>query len=89
VRKDLGARRRVRYTRLVEAWPDCPPSMDPDKAILAAPADACLEAMAAEVDHYSELLQDERELVNRLTAELNGIRVAARTLGALFDEPTP
>lgn len=86
---ERGARRRVRYTRLLETWPECPRDADPEKAILSAPAEACLEAMAQEVDHYSDLLNDERERGNRLEVELNGIRVAARTLGALFDEPRP
>lgn len=75
-----GPRRRVRYTRLLEAWPECPLTTDPTEAILQAPVDAVIAALTAELEHYSDLLNSEREERRQLDAQLDRLVSAVRVI---------
>lgn len=71
----------VRYVYLADEWPEAASYPSPAEAILAAPADACLRALARDVRTYGDLLRAEREEAKAVRAELTQLHDALRLLG--------
>lgn len=72
----------VRYVYLADVWPEASTYPDPEQAVLAAPADACLRAITRDARTYGELLNAERAEHACTKAELAELRAALALLGA-------
>lgn len=77
-------RRHVRWTYLRDAWPDCPDGYDAQH-VLDAPEAAIVEAVARDLQHYTEILTAER--TRRVAAEvrLEALRTAVAAVLAVRD----
>lgn len=75
-RLDASPRRHVRWVYLLDEWPEAEAVGDHAEAILAAPADAIINALTREVDKYGEVIQTERARANAAVAELERLQAA-------------
>lgn len=73
---DASPRRHVRWIYLLSEWPDAKNYDDYCEAILAAPPEAVIAALAREVNKYSEVITNERQRRVDAEAELQRLREA-------------
>lgn len=83
-RVEESNRRNVRWVYLQQAWPEGDTYASPTEAILAAPADAVIDALNTEIDTLRGVLNDERVRHHQTAHELAELRAALRTVQAAF-----